>query len=196
MHTGSDNTEQESVHPVGEKRHKSPVSIHIEGTLLMLDSVTPHIAVPVQLLCNGEVVNTTLSDGQGRYRFINLEPGLYRMRCQMLNGYVYYQSAHDASHVTSYEPQDKRSLTDKDAGDLLRVERGRTLENIDLRFPLFKKGTWRTITHFDGLANNHVLAVYQDSHGMMWFGTRGGGISRYDGREFVNSTTRDGLANN
>ena len=31
---------------------------------------------------------------------------------------------------------------------------------------------------------------------MMWFGTSGGGVSRYDGKEFVNFTTEDGLANN
>ena len=28
----------------------------------------------------------------------------------------------------------------------------------------------------------------------MWFGTKGGGVSRYDSKEFVNFTTRDGLA--
>ena len=30
----------------------------------------------------------------------------------------------------------------------------------------------------------------------MWFGTRGGGISRYDGKKFVNLTKEDGLAYN
>lgn len=30
----------------------------------------------------------------------------------------------------------------------------------------------------------------------MWFGTWGAGISRYDGKEFVNFTTKDGLADN
>jgi ligand-binding sensor domain-containing protein len=30
----------------------------------------------------------------------------------------------------------------------------------------------------------------------MWFGTTGGGISRYDGKEFVNFTTEDGLLDN
>ena len=30
----------------------------------------------------------------------------------------------------------------------------------------------------------------------MWFGTYGGGVSRYDGKEFINFTTKDGLAHN
>jgi ligand-binding sensor domain-containing protein len=31
--------------------------------------------------------------------------------------------------------------------------------------------------------------------GIIWFATGGGGVSRYDGKEFVNFTTRDGLSN-
>ena len=65
-------------------------TISIEGTLLMLDDTTPHVAVPVQVIQNGKVISTTLSDESGKYRFINLEPGLYQVRCQVLGGYVYY----------------------------------------------------------------------------------------------------------
>jgi len=57
----------------------------------------------------------------------------------------------------------------RDAGQSLYVENGKTIRNINLHFAPFKKGTWRTITHFDGLANNHVLAVHQGPDGMMWF---------------------------
>ncbi len=31
---------------------------------------------------------------------------------------------------------------------------------------------------------------------MLWFGTDGGGVSRYDGETFTTFTTQDGLANN
>ena len=62
----------------------------IEGTLLMLDDTTPHVAVPVQAIRDGKVVATTLSDGSGKYQFTNLKPGQYQLRCQVLGGYIYY----------------------------------------------------------------------------------------------------------
>ena len=37
----------------------------------------------------------------------------------------------------------------------------------------------------DGLSHAHVEAILQDQLGFMWFGTRGGGLNRYDGYEFV-----------
>jgi len=46
------------------------------------------------------------------------------------------------------------------------------------------------------LANSNVNAIHRDPDGVMWFGTRGGGVSRYDGKGFVNFTQKDGLANN
>jgi ligand-binding sensor domain-containing protein/two-component sensor histidine kinase len=44
----------------------------------------------------------------------------------------------------------------------------------------------------DGLVNNDVLNIYQDSHGFIWLATRGG-LSRYDGSRFTNFTTDNGL---
>lgn len=36
----------------------------------------------------------------------------------------------------------------------------------------------------DGLSNNHVNAIFKDSHGFMWFGTTSG-LNRYDGTQFT-----------
>jgi signal transduction histidine kinase/ligand-binding sensor domain-containing protein len=44
----------------------------------------------------------------------------------------------------------------------------------------------------DGLVNNDVLNIYQDSQGFIWLCTRGG-LSRYDGNRFTNYTTGNGL---
>ena len=44
----------------------------------------------------------------------------------------------------------------------------------------------------DGLAHSQVSSILQDSHGYMWFATYGGGLSRFDGRTFVNFTEKDG----
>ena len=47
----------------------------------------------------------------------------------------------------------------------------------------------------DGLAHNYVTSIDETSDGMLWFATSGGGVSRYDGVEFVNFTKeKDGLA--
>ncbi|OFZ54144.1 MAG: hypothetical protein A3D92_14970, partial [Bacteroidetes bacterium RIFCSPHIGHO2_02_FULL_44_7] len=48
----------------------------------------------------------------------------------------------------------------------------------------------------DGLAQSQVYALFQDRTGRMWMGTRGGGISVFDGFEFKNYTPRDGLNGN
>jgi ligand-binding sensor domain-containing protein len=39
----------------------------------------------------------------------------------------------------------------------------------------------------DGLVNNDILNIYQDSRGFMWLSTRGG-LSRYDGSRFTRDT--------
>lgn len=48
----------------------------------------------------------------------------------------------------------------------------------------------------DGLAQSQVFSLFQDAKGYMWFGTNGGGISKYDGIKFKNYTTKDGLIGN
>ncbi len=157
----------------------------IEGMLLMLDGETPHVAVHVQAVRGGEVMANTLSDGQGKYRFENLEPGEYRIRCYTLNGYVYYR-----------ERKAKKREGQLGNGDIVRVDSGGSLEGIDFRFAPFKKGTWRTYTQFSGLVHNRVREIHRAPDGIFWFGTANGGISRYDGKRFVNFTPEDGLAHN
>jgi len=43
---------------------------------------------------------------------------------------------------------------------------------------------------------NYVIASIIDRSGIKWFGTWGGGLSRFDGIRFRNYTTKDGLAGN
>ena len=204
----------------------------IEGTLLMLDDATPHVRVPVQACLpspsgrgtegeGGKVIVTTLSDESGKYRFINLKPGRYQVRCHVLNGYVYYgakgqegkkargqvreaipQSGESKNHVgfDTQATQPKSRFTfhatyNTQFGEILQVESGKTLKNIDFRFPPFKKGTWKTYTNLDGLASSIVTAIHRDPDGTLWLGTVGG-VSRYDGKEFKTFTQKDGLVDN
>jgi len=36
----------------------------------------------------------------------------------------------------------------------------------------------------DGLSNNYISCIYQDKNGFMWFGTREGGVNRFNGKDF------------
>ncbi len=48
----------------------------------------------------------------------------------------------------------------------------------------------------EGLGQSQVQAIAQDSLGYLWVGTMGGGISRFDGTNFVNYARKNGLASN
>jgi len=47
-----------------------------------------------------------------------------------------------------------------------------------------------------GLKHSTIRAVIQDRIGNLWFGTYGGGVSKYDGRYFTHFTRDEGLAGN
>ncbi|WP_293011325.1 sensor histidine kinase [Mongoliibacter sp.] len=53
-----------------------------------------------------------------------------------------------------------------------------------------------TFTTDEGLALDNITSSIVDSSGNIWFGTWGGGISKYDGISFTNFTTAHGLSNN
>ena len=48
----------------------------------------------------------------------------------------------------------------------------------------------------DGLAQSQVYSLIEDQRGLIWLGTRGGGLSQFDGKEFQTITTNEGLINN
>jgi ligand-binding sensor domain-containing protein len=58
-----------------------------------------------------------------------------------------------------------------------------------------RQGSWLTLGVSDGLPSSVIFAILQDRAGYLWFGGRGG-VSRYDGEQFVTFTTADGLASN
>src|ERR1700741_3194636 len=48
----------------------------------------------------------------------------------------------------------------------------------------------------DGVAQSQVYSLLQDSRGYLWMGTQGGGITRYDGKEFKTYSIKEGLSSN
>ena len=56
--------------------------------------------------------------------------------------------------------------------------------------------TLRQYTAVDGLPQSQVNAMVEDQYGYLWIGTAGGGLARFDGREFKVYSTLDGLLSN
>ncbi len=57
-------------------------------------------------------------------------------------------------------------------------------------------GEYVKYTAVDGLAENFVLSIAQTNDGLLWFGTFGKSLSRFDGKTWKTFTTEDGLPSN
>ena len=58
------------------------------------------------------------------------------------------------------------------------------------------KSNFTNFTTDNGLALDAIECSFMDKSGNLWFGTQGGGVSKYDGKSFTNFTTAQGLADN
>ena len=59
--------------------------------------------------------------------------------------------------------------------------------------PFSRMGTWKTYSTDHGLPSLRIEHIAEDSKGYIWFATWDSGASRFDGDEFQNFTTQDGL---
>ena len=65
--------------------------------------------------------------------------------------------------------------------------------------PRFKDAAISDIQYLDvdqGMSSSYIKNVLVDKTGNLWFGTNGGGVSKYDGRTFLHFTEKNGLSNN
>ena len=70
---------------------------------------------------------------------------------------------------------------------------------VDALPPRMKDNATMNIKYLDveqGMNSSFVLSILEDSHGNLWFGTGGGGVSMYDGETFTHYTEKEGLSNN
>ncbi|MBK7805703.1 MAG: hypothetical protein IPJ51_05320 [Saprospiraceae bacterium] len=82
---------------------------------------------------------------------------------------------------------------------VLQNEKGETILDPNGRPFILGDGGKSNFTHFttdNGLALDAIRCSVKDNNGNLWFGTYGGGVSRYDGKSFTNFTTAHGLPNN
>jgi two-component sensor histidine kinase/ligand-binding sensor domain-containing protein len=55
---------------------------------------------------------------------------------------------------------------------------------------------FRNFTIHNGLGSTSVNNIFQDSKGYIWFANQLGGVSKFDGKNFITLTTANGLINN
>ena len=65
--------------------------------------------------------------------------------------------------------------------------------------PVFRNSARINMKHIDvdqGLNSSSIMSVFKDSNGNLWFGSMGGGVSRYNGENFTHFTEKEGLSHN
>lgn len=110
---------------------------------------------------------TVLSDTNGNFRFVNLRPGAYRLRCHGPDGFIYPTN----------------NLGKMDAPPVI-VAPGRTNEPVGFMFANAKKGVWRNYRIAKGLVQLNPVAIHRTPDGLLWVGTSSGTVHSYDGVEF------------
>ena len=84
-------------------------------------------------------------------------------------------------------------LQDKDGNIWLATWEGIIRYNPNLDNSVGWGKSFTNFTNKDSLRRFHVFSLLEDSKGILWFGTIGAGVYRYDGKNFTNITTKDGL---
>jgi ligand-binding sensor domain-containing protein len=177
--------------PVGERTELNFTlkdAVSASGSISTFEEAVAQVAIAVQLLrlkstnasANAvapgdedlEIMMTVTSDERGRFKFANVRPGSYFLRCQRDGAMEYW-----------------------DAKRPVQIVAGSTLSNLNFRLPPIKKGTWKNYALRDGLAHSIVNAMIPTSDGSLWLATYGG-LSKFDGHEFHNLTKANGLLDN
>ena len=151
-------------------------------------------------LANSYVTNI-FRDSKG-YLWIGTEGGglsrydLFRLRGPKGRG-VYPERGRGAQDVTSTLRQKApRSLSRARSRGSGQVSPSTPLRSAQDTASTSSGRGFTTYTTKDGLGNNRVDTIFEDREGVLWVGTQGGGVSRFDGTRFSTFTTEDGLANN
>ncbi|MBI4663148.1 MAG: carboxypeptidase regulatory-like domain-containing protein [Verrucomicrobia bacterium] len=116
---------------------------------------------------------TTFTDTNGVFRFVNLQPGKYRLRCHGLRGYSYADGGEEPDSVGTIE-----------------VETGRTHAGIDFVLPEIKKGVWTTLPFATRAPLEH-RSIYRTPDGLLWIGTLDYTLQAFDGREYKSFALTD-----
>ncbi|MEW6160723.1 MAG: two-component regulator propeller domain-containing protein, partial [Verrucomicrobiota bacterium] len=158
-------------------------AVQLSGVTLAFDeSPLPHVVLELVKPSSSAVSSDSftvagwaLSDSDGRFRFVGVAPGEYRLRAHSARDFVYHSGTvllEDVMTATNVAPP-----------------------RVEMRMAPFKKGL-RKWSERDGLAQNWVSMISFDPQGRVWFTAYQRRLSRFDGREFKNLTLSElGITN-
>jgi ligand-binding sensor domain-containing protein/serine phosphatase RsbU (regulator of sigma subunit) len=107
-------------------------------------------------------------------------------------------SKNDTSHyiLNSINAKVKTGIKIPVIGKKVKIIKPKSTPALPLRM---KDNAIANIQYLDvdqGMSSSYVQCVLEDKSGNLWFGTSGGGVSKYDGESFVHFTEKEGLSNN
>ena len=114
--------------------------------------------------------SSQLTDEEGKYHFRGLPAGRYRVRCHLLG------------RVEEQETETGAGAQPKD------------IEVAPFKVAPPNKGLWKSFTALDGLIDATCMSA--ETNGVMWFGSLGGAVTRYDGRQFTKFQRDASVINN
>jgi signal transduction histidine kinase/ligand-binding sensor domain-containing protein len=102
-----------------------------------------------------------------------------------------YKDEHNESRTISSPQKIQRPYLKNEKGEAILDTKGNHYFLGDVGVSHFT-----TFTTDEGLSLDNITSSLLDRSGNLWFGTWGGGISKFDGLSFTNFTTAHGLSNN
>ncbi len=112
-----------------------------------------------------------------------------------------YASSHTVPAYTRNHPLSSRNLTMKDGlpsnsiRAIFKDSRGLIWIGTDAGVCSYNGRKFTIYSTSDGLAGDNVWSITEDDKGYLWFGCHGGGVSRFDGVNFLTINSGNGLIN-
>ena len=159
----------------------------LRGMLLREDTGIPlaQQQVRVQSLSTEAVSLLTETQRDGSF-VLDLPIGSYRLEARFGEG----EKKALTAQVRSGREEEISLVVPPPDGSVVKAGKGRTVST-----GAGRRGLWRTFDVPDHLSSSIVRAIHQDRRGYLWIWTSGG-LSRYDGEEFVSFARESRQPNN
>lgn len=141
-------------------------------------------------------VRSIMEDKEGNIWFGTFGGGISRYNPKLIGSVAFtnFTTAHGLAHNNVYSIiKDKNdNLWFATNGGISRYSNS-TGQGSSVA-PVSNEGIFTSFTTAQGLAYDQVRCITEDKAGNLWFGTDGGGVSKYEGESFTNYTIAQGLA--